>query len=156
MSRNRLWPLALIVSIAAGYLAVSTLAHADESATGKVQIVRVEYNVRGIDTPANAYLESVQVKNLGADQDMTNWTLEDSTGHAFTFPAGYVLKANQAVNVRTGVKPATLTGWWANPLTNLYWNRSHHMYGNSADSVTLENAGTRVDRVAWNDFTILP
>ena len=148
---------ALVSGMLAGVVAtVPMLAHADESATGKVQIVRVEYNVRGVDTPANAYLESVRVKNLGADQDMTNWTVEDSTGHAYTFPAGYVLKANQTVNVRTGVKPTTLTGWWADSAANLYWNRTHHMYGNSSDSVTLENNGVRVDRVAWNDFTILP
>lgn len=149
------------LAIAGAMLAATAVslgvAHADEQATGQVQIVRVEYNVKGADTAANAYLESVRVKNLGAAPVvMTGWTLQDLTGHEYRFPAGYVLNAGQSVFVRTGVKPATLGGWWANPAFNLYWNRSSHMYGNSADSVTLENAGTRVDRVAWNDWTLLP
>jgi hypothetical protein len=169
--RNWLSGLALIaMAIAALFIGTSSQsASADEQATGKVQITRVEYNVKGVDTASNAYLESVKVKNLGADMPMSGWTLQDLTGHTYHFPSTwddpsdslttlvpYVLKAGQEVNVRTGVKPASFGGWWSNKAINLYWNRSSHMYGNAADSVTLENAGNVVDRVAWNDFTIRP
>jgi hypothetical protein len=130
---------------------------ADEQATGLVQIIRVEYNVKGTDTAANAYLESVKVKNLsGAPVPMNGWTLEDLTGHVYHFPAAYVLAAGEEVNVRTGHTPSVNPASWWNGHANLYWNRSAHQYGNSADSTTLENSGVRVDRVAWNDFTIRP
>lgn len=135
------------------------VASADEQAVGQVQIVRVDYNVKGADTAANAYLESVQVKNLsGAPVLMTGWTLEDLTGHVYRFPNGYTLNAGQTVSVRTGKTPsANPASWWNNSTFNLYWNRTQHMYGNSADSVTLINAAdVRQDRVAWNDWTIRP
>lgn len=165
--RNWLSGLALFaMAIAALFIGVSSQsASADEQATGNVQITRVEYNVKGVDTAANAYLESVKVKNLGVTtstgcvgtgQNMTGWTLQDLTGHTYHFPANYCLANNQEVNVRTGVKPASFMGWWATPSINLYWNRSSHQYGNAADSVTMEDGSVVVDRVAWNDFTIRP
>lgn len=151
---------ALVTVVIAGSIGYGLIsqANADEQSTGSPQVVRVEYNVRGTDTASNAYLESVQVKNTtGAAVVMTGYTLEDLTGHAYQFPDGYSLAAGASVNVRTGVKPASFGGWWADPSKNLYWGRSNHQYGNAADSVTLQDAsGARLDRVAWNDFTIRP
>lgn len=148
--------VAVVIAGSIGYGLISQ-ANADEQATGAPQIVRVEYNVKGVDTSSNAYLESVQVKNTtGAAVTMTGYTLEDLTGHTYRFPSGYSLAAGAVVNVRTGVKPASFGGWWSDPSKNLYWNRSSHQYGGS-DSVTLQDAsGARLDRVAWNDFTIRP
>ncbi|GII88207.1 hypothetical protein Ssi03_61970 [Sphaerisporangium siamense] len=134
-----------------------TTASADEQATG-VQITRVDYNVKGVDTAANAYQEAVQIKNTGTeDASLSGWSLEDSTGHTYRFPRGYTLKSGAYVYVRTGKNPAPTHGWWSDPAVNLYWNRTSHMYGNAADSVTLLRADdTRADRVAWSDFTIRP
>ncbi len=166
---------AMVMTGLIAFVTVLSPASADEQATGKIQITRVEYNVRGTDTAANAYKESVKVKNLGMvqvpasaactfggvpvnGQDMTGWTLEDLTGHRYRFPNGYCLRDGAEVNVRTGRTPSTNpASWWNNRAFNLYWNRDSHQYGNAADSVTLENAsGVRQDRVTWNDFTILP
>lgn len=151
---------AALVMVTAGMgLSLTTSgASADEQAVG-VQLVRWEYNVPGVDTAANAYRESVKVKNTsGVPVNMTGWTVEDLTGHTFHFPSGYILNAGQEVNVRTGVKPSTLGGWWANPAANLYWNRSQHMYANgtAGESVVLQNSGSTVDRVNKNPFTIRP
>lgn len=135
-----------------------TAASADEQAKGQgVQITRVDYNVKGVDTAANAYQEAVQVTNLGEGvASLENCTLEDLTGHQYKFPADFSLDAGAYVYVRTGKSPASGPASWWNDGPNLYWNRTSHMYGNSADSVTLECDGVRKDRVAWNDFTIRP
>lgn len=141
-----------------GY-SMSITASADDRAAGQgPQIIRVENNVHGTDTAANAYLESVAVQNLSdAPVNLTGWYLRDTTGHRFTFPEGYTLGANATVRVRTGVMPATASAWWANPAFNLYWKLSHHQYGNRTDSVSLRDAtGVEHDYVSWSDFTIFP
>lgn len=150
-----------VLSLVAGLVILGlsfgvTAASADEQGSG-LQIVRVDYNVKGVDTAANAYLESVQVQNKGAAAlPLAGCTLEDLTGHAFTFPATFSLAPGAYVYVRTGKSPAVSPSSWWNSAVNLYWNRSSHQYGNSTDSTTLECGGVRQDRVAWNDFTIRP
>lgn len=163
------------IGVAAVFAFVTVLSpvSADEGTTGKIQIVRVEYNVKGTDTSANAYMESVKVRNNGVSEvspacnilgvgivgkDMTGWSLEDLTGHRYRFPNGYCLPNGAEVNVRTGKSPSSDSGsWWNNRRVNLYWGRTSHQFGNAADSVVLENNdGSRQDRVTWNDFTILP
>ncbi|WP_084963288.1 lamin tail domain-containing protein [Thermoactinospora rubra] len=149
--------LTLVGGIAALGLSFGvTAASADEQGTG-LQIVRVDYNVKGVDTSANAYQESVRVQNKGATPaSLAGCTLEDLTGHTYHFPASFSLAPGAYVNVRTGKSPSTdPANWWNSPV-NLYWNRTSHMYGNSSDSVTLECGGSRLDRVAWNDFAIRP
>ncbi|MER7063954.1 lamin tail domain-containing protein [Streptomyces albidoflavus] len=133
-----------------------TAASADEQGSG-LQIVRVDYNVKGVDTAANAYQEAVQVQNKGAAPvSLSGCTLEDLTGHQYDFPATRTLAPGEYVYVRTGKSPSADPANWWNSAVNLYWGRTNHMYGNSADSVTLECSGSRLDRVAWNDFTIRP
>ncbi|MGP4093029.1 lamin tail domain-containing protein [Nonomuraea sp. KM90] len=150
--------LSLVAVVAAlGLTFGVSAASADEQATGKVQITRVDNNVKGVDTAANAYQESIQVKNLGAESaSMTGCTLEDLTGHTYRFPSSFNLAAGAYVYVRTGKSPSVNPASWWNTGPNLYWNRTSHQYGNSTDSVTLECGGNRIDRVSWNDFTIRP
>ncbi|MEV1245182.1 lamin tail domain-containing protein [Nonomuraea sp. NPDC049750] len=133
-----------------------TAASADEQGAG-LQIVGVDYNVKGVDTASNAYKEAVKVQNKSAASvSLAGCTLEDLTGHTYRFPAARTLASGEYVYVRTGKSPSVdPANWWNTPV-NLYWNRSSHQYGNSADSVTLECSGSRLDRVAWNDFTIRP
>lgn len=133
-----------------------TSASADEQGSG-LQIVGVDYNVKGVDTAANAYKEAIKVQNKSAAPvSLSGCTLEDLTGHTYSFPSTRTLASGEYVYVRTGKSPSADPANWWNTQVNLYWGRSSHQYGNSADSVTLECAGSRLDRVAWNDFTIRP
>lgn len=162
MIKNIARVLAGIMSVilvgAIGY-SLTVTANADDRATGQgAQIVRVENNVHGVDTAANAYLESVAIENESvAPVDLSGWTLRDATGHRFHFPSGYMLGTGATVRVRTGKLPAGASAWWTNPAFNLYWNLDHHQYGNRTDSVSLrDGSNVEHDYVAWNDFTIFP
>lgn len=173
MKRLTASALALVGTATLGLVGSAVEQRLDEQAVGQgAQIVRVDYNAKGVDTSANAYQELVRVQNKNAatavpqttacdpaegDVTMTGYTLQDTTGHTYVFPT-YCLEPGDYVDVRTGRSPSTsATSWWNNAEFNLYWKRSTHQYGNASDSATLERAdGTRVDRVAWSDFSIRP
>lgn len=172
MRRTLLAALAVVLAVG---VAAST-ASADQAPLpgddrGNVQIVQLRYNVRGVDTSANAKHEWVALRNLGlAPVDIDKWTIEDATGNEFTFLGDSawdvpgtaaieldpILKPGQTVVVHTGrntVPSADIAG-----VVNLYWGRWHHVWANSGkDAATLYNAaGQRVDRLTYDDFTVTP
>lgn len=170
MNRIR-YVLSAVVALLA--LVVVGVASADQAPLpaddrGNVQITQLRYNVRGVDTPTNAKYEWVALRNIGnAAADLTGWTVEDATGNTYAFAAGSawddpatvdvesapVLKPGRTVVVHTGrntLPSADIAG-----AVNVYWGRFHHVWANKGkDAVALYNSGTRVDRLAYDPYTL--
>lgn len=168
--------LLAVLAAVLGASVVASTASADQAPLpgddrGNVQIIQLRYNVRGVDTSANAKYEWIALRNLGLSAvDIDGWTIEDATGNAYellgdsawdvpgtpVIELDPILKPGQTVVVHTGrdtVPSADVAG-----AVNLYWGRWHHVWANSGkDAATVYNAaGARVDRLAYDDFTVTP
>ena len=76
------------------------------------------------------------------DQDMTGWTLRDSDGHSYSFPAGFELESLGEVWVWT------MSG--ADTNEDLYWGRSEPVWDDDGDTAYLQDdSDTLVDCVSW-------
>jgi hypothetical protein len=75
--------------------------------------------------------ERVEIENSGIEPvDMTNWTLLDAAGHAYTFP-DFVLSVSSFVVIHTG--------HGTDNSTDLFWGRGSHVWNNDGDNATLKN-----------------
>lgn len=110
---------------------------------GRVRFGQVVYDPVGTDDGSNLNAERVVLVNRGARaQGMGGWTLRDSAGHSYRFPA-FTLRAGEKVTVHSGNGR----------------NRAHHLYAgwgytwnNTGDRASLRNrGGTLVDRCSWGD-----
>lgn len=87
--------------------------------------------------------EYVLIKNREAgSQDMTGWTLRDrdDQGHAYFFPAGFILSGGASVSVWTGSGRDTTT--------DLYWGLANPVWGNQ-DIAYLYDAEEMIHRLSW-------
>ncbi len=110
-----------------------------EAGHSDVRIVYVEY------APAESEdWEFVLIENRGpGDQDMSNWTLSNERGDAYTFPKGFILPVDGSVRV-----------WTKNGQDSeieLYWGREEEAWDNTSDTATLRDGdGKAVDWRSWS------
>ena len=93
-----------------------------------VQIVYIEYNPSGDDLAG----EYVEIANLGGEaQELSGWTLTDTGGHLFTFPA-FTLAAGATVRVWSKAGEASES--------DLYWGSRRPLWNNKGETATLKDA----------------
>ena len=80
-------------------------------------------------------IESITIQHLGDTVDLSDWTLSDSDGNVFVFPAGFRLFANAeaTVNTRTGQNTPIM----------LFWGREEAVF-RSGEVVILTDADNNV------------
>lgn len=129
-----------------GWTAYEPLARAVTSGRLPVHIDTVRYDPAGSDTGSNAHLnkEVVVIENRsGKARVLTGWTLRDTAGHVYTFPATK-LKSGRSVTVHTG-KGNNRAG-------HRYWGAGAYVWNNDGDKAILRNkSGASVDTCSWND-----
>lgn len=77
--------------------------------------------------------ELVTLESTGEDVvDLSGWTLSNSRGDAFTFPAGFSLPARTRVTVHSGCGE--------NSPTDLFWCSSRPVWGDEKDEAILRTA----------------
>ena len=87
--------------------------------------------------------EYVLIENQGpGDQEMTGWTLSDENNNTYFFLPGFVLRAEQEINVWT--KSGTSTG------TDLYWGREDGVWGQDDTAYLRDDTGTVVSVYSWS------
>jgi hypothetical protein len=104
-----------------------------------VHIEYVEWNPSGDEYEG----EYVQIENRGpGSQDMTGWTLGDTSDHLYHFPTGFILAGGVSVRVWTKEGDDTQT--------NLYWGRDGPVWGNDGDTAYLwDEKEILIDHMTW-------
>lgn len=144
----------IIAGISVAVVAVGgiILANPADAATTTMALSLVQYDSPGSDNRSNASLnaEFVRIRNLGPANNLRNWTIVDSTGHTYTFPA-HAIGANKTVYLHTGigidgVNPVTLRP----DSSRLYMNLATYIWNNDKDTATLRSASGRLyDTCTW-------
>ena len=129
------------------------LAAADPALAG-IRFTKIQYESPGPDTGSNASLDAefVVIKNTGAHtKQLRGWKLIDKrTGteggdEVFRFPR-FRLHPGAIVRIHTGRGARTHH--------DLYWGKSHYVWGDDADTAYLKNrAGRQVDSCAYVSHT---
>lgn len=88
--------------------------------------------IRGVIGAGNPAEERVTIVNVGGDVSLAGWTLRDSQGNVFFFPALSLFQGG-AVTVHTK------TG--ANTVTDLYWNQTTAIWESGEQVVLADPAG---------------
>jgi LysM repeat protein len=88
--------------------------------------------IRGVIGAGNPAEERVTIVNIGGDVSLAGWTLRDSQGNVFFFPALSLFQGG-AVTVHTK------TG--ANTVTDLYWNQTAAIWESGEQVVLADPAG---------------
>jgi len=116
-----------------------------EERTISIIIFFVNYDAEGEDDDANLNGEWVEIRNTGdQDMNMTGWKLHDESGHVFSFPYGFVLKAGQSVKIYTGSGE--------NTASELYWGRNKSVWNNDRDCAYLvDDQGNVVGKRCWEE-----
>jgi murein DD-endopeptidase MepM/ murein hydrolase activator NlpD len=98
----------------------------------------------GVDDIANPNNEYVDIKTFGSvPQDVSGWTLQNSAGNRFVFPAGTVVTQANGVRVYSG------SG--TNRSGTLYWGQPSGVWVNTGDCLMLFDArGTREFASSWS------
>lgn len=90
--------------------------------------------IRSITDAGNLATEKITIVNLGGVADLAGWTLLDSQGNVYTFPALSLFQGG-AVSIHTGLGRDTVT--------DLYWGQGGPMW-QSGETATLEDSEGRV------------
>ncbi|WP_435348651.1 lamin tail domain-containing protein [Haloarchaeobius sp. HRN-SO-5] len=124
---------------ATGTGASSTSVAADG---GGLSLVDVHADASGDDNE-NLDDEYVVLENTGdSTLDLGGWRLEDSAGHAYTFPGGFTLAPGEQVTV--------YTGRGTDSSTELYWGADGAVWNNGGDTVLVtDDEGTVVVRETY-------
>jgi hypothetical protein len=129
---------------------------APASAGGPVKITAAYYDPYigpDPDTNAGRNLEYIVIRNGGSRSiALTGFVLHDvpRTGstNRFVFPK-FTLRPGKSVRVHTG------SG--SNSSTDLYWGKSVYVWGDDADTATLQNkAGSNVSVCSWGTASTSP
>ena len=83
---------------------------------------------------------------------MGGWVLHDAprlgTVNRFVFPR-FTLRPGKLVRIHTGIG--------TNTRTDLYWGKTYYVWGDDADTATLQNkAGTIVSTCSWTSLGTSP
>jgi hypothetical protein len=95
---------AAVSVLALGLAVPADASQVHDPARGSVHINFVRYDPAGTDTGTNAHInkEIVVIKNgTGKARSLTGWTLRDTAGHVYRFPATR-LRPGHSVTVHTG------------------------------------------------------
>jgi hypothetical protein len=110
-----------------------------------IQFRTLQYNAPGTDTSSNSSLnnEWVGVRNYGSTtKNLKGYTVRDAQNNVYTFKTNFYLLPNKSVRLHTGRG--------ANTATDVYWNRTAHVWGNTRDTAILRNADrVTKDTCSW-------
>lgn len=136
-----------ILRTAAAVLAAVTAASAltathapTAAATGKIKFTKLYADSPGTDRGSNKSLnaEYVVVHNGGSKKiKLAGYKIKDKSGHTYSFPSSFSLKAGRSVTVHTG--------HGTNTASNLYWKQNWYIWNNTTDTAYLVKSGTRKD-----------
>ena len=146
---------AALVTLAATFTAVIPAAPA--SAAGPLKITAAYYDPvpNGPDPGTNAGRNSeyIVIRNLGsANLALAGFVLHDvprlGTTNRFVFP-NFTLRAGKSVRIHTG------SG--SNSSTDLYWGKTVYVWGDDADTATLQNrTGSNISVCSWGISSTSP
>jgi len=89
--------------------------------------------------------EWVELYFVSPPGDMAGWTLQDTAGNTYTFPA-LSPNAGEFIIVHTGFGTNDLTP----PVYELHWNRGSSVWNNTGDEILLsDGSGTGIDYIAY-------
>ena len=110
-----------------------------------IQFRTLQYNAPGTDSNSNSSLnnEWVGVRNYGSTtKNLKGYTVRDAQNNVYTFKTNFYLLPNKSVRLHTGRG--------ANTATDVYWNRTAHVWGNTRDTAILRNADrVTKDTCSW-------
>jgi hypothetical protein len=136
-------PLRTITAVLAALLAAVALSavHAPAaSAAGKIKFTKLYADSPGSDNRSTKSLnaEYVVVHNGGRSKvKLAGYKIKDKSGHVYTFPSSFTLKAGKSVTVHTG--PGKNTS------KSLYWGQHNYVWNNTGDTAYLVKSGKRLD-----------
>jgi Lamin Tail Domain len=137
---------AAVSVFALGLAAPADASPVQDPARGSVHIDFVRYDPAGTDTGANAHInkEIGVIKNGTSKARMlTGWTLRDTSGHVYRFPA---------TRLRPGHSVTVHTGKGHNRPGQRYWGQGWYVWNNTGDTATLRtNSFKLIDRCKWGD-----
>jgi hypothetical protein len=94
---------------------------------------QMQCNAPGTDDDQNINDEWVDIANTGATAaDLDGYTVTDAGSNAYLFDEPFILAAGASVKLHTGTGTDTAT--------DRFWGRSSHVWSNSADNATLNDA----------------
>lgn len=135
---------ATVLVIAAGFAAIPAAAQA--APPPRAELTGIYYNSPGKDLGGNKSVDAewVGIRNTTRGPiTLTRWTLRDTAGHVFVFPA-FTLKAGAVVRIHTGKG--------SNSAAALYWGHAWYIWNNTGDTATLKMpGGVREDSCAYSD-----
>jgi lamin tail-like protein len=115
-------------------------------ALAAVKIHKIYFDSPGADGGSNASLnaEYIVIRNTGSARvGIGGWTIRDTSGHVFRFPAGFRIGAGSKVTVHTG------SG--SNTLHHRYWSQNNYVWNNDGDTARMRRAnGTLADQCSYS------
>ncbi len=153
MQKRTVMSISAVMSIAS----LALLGTPSAYASGPVKITAAYYDpVRSgpdPDTNAGRNQEYIVIRNSGTQSmKMTGWVLHDAprlgVTHKYVFHT-FTLKPGKSVRVHTG------SG--TNTATDRYWGETVYVWGDDADTATLQNkAGTVKSSCSWTSTSTVP
>lgn len=139
---------AAVVTLAATFTALAPAAPA--SAAGPIKITAAYYDPvkNGPDPATNAGRNSeyIVIRNGSSrNVSLTGFVLHDAprlgSTNRFVFPT-FTLRAGKSVRIHTGIGKKSST--------DLYWGKTYYVWGDDADTATLQNrSGSNVSVCSW-------
>src|SRR5699024_3567243 len=99
------------------------------NSTGSLALKTVHADAEG-DDRENLNDEYIVFTNTGsASLDISGWSVEDESSHAYTMPSGTVLDAGATLTLHTG--DGSDSG------SDLYWGSGSSVWNNAGDTITV-------------------
>jgi len=135
----------LTAAFAVAAIAAPVALASPASAASSVRIDYAQYDSPGSDTGSNYSLnnEFIRIRNFdNVAHSIGGWTLEDTSGHVYTFRPRARIAPGAVVRVRTGSGSDTTY--------NKYQDAGWYIWNNTRDTATLRKAtGRWVDNCSW-------
>lgn len=131
---------AAVLAAVAAATAVTTVHLPAAAAAGTIKFTKLYADSPGTDTGSNKSLnaEYVVVHNGGhKNAKLAGYKIKDKSGHSYSFPSSFTLRAGRSVTVHTGRGK--------NTATNLYWGQGWYIWNNTGDTAYLLKATSRLD-----------
>lgn len=112
----------------------------------RVAITTLRYlGWRDEDHPNNEYVELTLDPRFAPSgtQDLTGYRLKNNRGATYSFPSGFILRADQPLRVYSGAGVPTAT--------RLYWGSTEELWDDRGDCAQLINPGGGTYRLRFTD-----